>query len=421
VSALLPPVFFAGGITSFAAALVALPFLVPLLGEHFYQAPVLAVTHLVTLAWVSQVIMGVLYRYVPGLTKQPLPYPGLAVVQWAAFVGGAAGLVVHLWLGRWTGTAWSAGILAAAGSLLCLNLWIMIARAPRRGVAEVGIVGASALLIAAALVGLLLALNKTHQLLPGTTFTNLSAHVHLAALGWVGITICALSFRFLPAFLLPTLDLTGAALRQVVLLAAWVVLLVATLLAPSRFVWLAALGVAAAFAAYLVLLARLVASHRLPIDWTARHAMASGVWLAIAIGLGLALLGRSVDLAPGAQLAAAYGIAALFGWMTNLVIGISYKLFPGFVAAARSERGRMAVPIATLGVAQRAQVPIFLLVNAGLVATVGGLAIGWVPMAVVGSVAVAAGGLAYVALTARTLAFTVIDPGRQRTSLAVLP
>jgi hypothetical protein len=296
----------------------------------------------------------------------------------------------------------------------------MIGRAPRRGVAEVGIVGASAFLVAAALVGLLLALNKEHYFLRGGTFTNLGAHVHLAALGWVGVTISALSFRFLPAFLLPTRDLTVAARRQVLLLAAWVVLLVASLLAPSRIIWLAALGVAVALAVYLVLLARLVASHRLPIDWTARHAMASGVWLAIAIALGLALLGIRVDVTPGARLGAAYGVAGLLGWMTNLVIGISYKLFPGFVAAARSERGRMAVPIASLGVAQWAQAPIFMLMNAGLGSTVAGLAVGWVAMAVVGSVAVTAGGLAYVALTARTLAFALTDPGRPQTSLPVI-
>ena len=421
VSALLPVAFFAGGIASLAGALVALPFLVPLRGEHFYQARVLAVTHLVTLGWVSAVIMGVLYRYVPGLTKQPLPYPRVAIVQWAAFVGGTAGLVTNFWLGRWTGTAWSAGVLAVAAVLLCANLWRMIGRAPRRGVAEVGIVGASAFLVTAALVGLSLALNKEHGFLPGATFTNLGGHVHLAALGWVGVTISALSFRFLPAFLLPTLDLTGAARRQVLLLAAWVVLLAATLFASHRLVWLAALGVAAAFGVYLVLLVRLVGSHRLPIDWTARHAMASGVWLAFAIALGLALLGTGVDQPSGARLGAAYGVAGLLGWMTNLVIGISYKLFPGFVAAARRERGLPAAPITSLGVAQRAHAPIFALVNAGLAATVAGLAAGWMVSAVVGGGAVTIGGLAYVALSARTLAFTVTNPGPPRTSLPVLP
>jgi len=149
--------------------------------------------------------------------------------------------------------------------------------------------------------------------------------------------------------------------------------------------------------------------------------VASGVWLAIAMGLGLWMVGTRVDLEPGARLAAAYGVAALLGWMTNLVVGISYKLFPGFVAAARSERGRGAVPIASLGVPQRAQAPIFLLVNAGLGATVAGLCAGWSTTAFAGSVSVTAGGLAYVALIGRTLVFTLVDPARSRDPLAVLP
>lgn len=420
VSALLPPAFFACAVTSLALALVLLPLLVPLLGEHFYQPPVLAATHLVTLGWISMVIMGVLYRYVPGLTKQPLPYPRVAVVQWAMFVGGVLGIVGHFWLGRWTGTAWSAGVIAVAGVLLCANLWTMIHRGPGRGVAEVGILAASGFLVAAALLGLLLAVNKERQILGGSTFGNLGAHVHLAALGWVGVTISALSFRFLPAFLLPTLDLSAAARRQVILLATWVVLLAATLLATSWIVVPAALGVVGALAAYLVMLGRLVRSHRMPIDWTARHAMASGIWLLIAMGLGIALLATRVDVAPGARLGAAYGLAGLLGWMTNLVMGISYKLFPAFVAAARRERGRAAVPIAALGVPAWGQAPIFIALNAGLAVTVAGVAAGS-QLAFAGSLVVTAGGLLYASLTARTLAYTLVDPTRVATPLPIVP
>jgi len=100
---------------------------------------------------------------------------------------------------------------------------------------------------------------------------------------------------------------------------------------------------------------------------------------------------------------------------------ISYKLFPGFVAAARSERGRGAVPIASLGVPRWAQAPIFGLVNAGLGATVAGLCAGWPTAAFAGSIGVTAGGLTYVAVVARTLAFALVDPARSRSPLPVLP
>src|SRR5579885_610020 len=86
---------------------------------------------------------------------------------------------------------------------------------------------ATTALVAAAILGTLLAADKQRGFLGGDVVTNLAAHAHLAALGWVGLTVCALSFRFLPAFLLPTAEVADAARRLVALLAAAVLALVA--------------------------------------------------------------------------------------------------------------------------------------------------------------------------------------------------
>ncbi len=99
----------------------------------------------------------------------------------------------------------------------------------------------------------------------------------------------------------------------------------------------------------------------------------------------------------------------------------AWALFPSFVAAARRERDRPVASIASLGVPQWAQPPIFLLVNTGLGATVAGLAAGWTTVAVAGSLGVTVGGLAYAALTTRTLAYTVIDPPPSRNTLSIVP
>jgi hypothetical protein len=273
----------------------------------------------------------------------------------------------------------------------------------------------------AAVLGMLLALDKDLPFLGGSLLTNLSAHAHLAAVGWVGTTICALSFRFLPAFLLPEVDLTPAARRQVVLLAGGVTLLVALLLVRSALVPLAAAVVALAIVRYLALLARLVRARRMPIDWTARHALASALWLALTLGVGLVLAMHGAEDVFGVRLAAAYGVAGLLGWMSNILIGVSYKLFPGFVAATRAERGRPALPIADLGVPGGARPVVLVLFNGGVAVLVLGLLAGWVPLATAGAVGLTAAGALYGVTTARTLAFTVLEPRRPVSSLAVLP
>ena len=420
-AALLPPCFFAMAVVSFATALAASPFLLDEVASFFYQPSVLALTHTLTLGWVSLTIQGVLYRYVPGLTKCPMPYPRLAVAQCATFATGTAALVTAFGFHRWPPATGAAALLVVSGVLLCCNMWPMLLASPRRGVAEVGIIASTGFLVVAAALGMLLAADKTWPLLRGSLLTNLGAHAHVAALGWVGATIVALSFRFLPAFLMPTVDLTPIAKRLVTAVAVAVVVLAALLLARSGVAAAAAGALAALFLVYAGLVLRLIASRRLPMDWTAWHAVASAGWVAFCAIAGIVLAANGAGDAVGARLAAAYGVAGIVGWMSNLIVGVSYKLFPGFVSAARSERRRPPVPLAVLGVPKGVPPVVFPALNAGVLAVVVGLLVERAWMLHGGGVVLALTGLTYATAAGRTLLFVVRDPRGAWHPLSVLP
>jgi hypothetical protein len=421
MAAFLPPCFFAVAVASFASALVAAPFLLDEVAAFFYQPHVLALTHVLTVGWVSLTIQGVLYRYVPGLTKQPIPHPRLAVVQGATFALGGAGLVAGFWVHRWGPVAMSAGVLVASACLLCANLWPMLRASPERGVAEVGIMLSTAFLVAAAMLGMLLAIDKSRPVLRGSLLTNLAAHVHLAAVGWVGATIVALSFRFLPAFLMPTVDLTRIARRLVVALALAVATLAGLLLAQSDVARAAAGALAALVLVYVALLLRLVTRRRMPMDWTAWHAVASAGWVAVAALAGTVLVVVGGNDVVGTRIAAAYGVAGIVGWMSNLIVGVSYKLFPGFVAAARTQLGRPAVPMAVLRVPAQLPPIVFAGLNVGVVAIVLGILVDVSPAVLLGGTLLAATGILYAIGTERTLLFTVREPRGEWGPLSVLP
>src|SRR5579883_545832 len=373
-AALLPPCFFAPAVAFFATALVLAPAVAPDLRTHFYQPHVLALVHMLTLGWISMVMMGVLYRYVPGLTKRPVPFPRLAVAQWASFVAGTTALIGGFWTGSWPTATAAAGTLATSAVLLCANLWPMLRAARRLGVAELGVGLATTALVAAAILGTLLAADKQRGFLGGDVVTNLAAHALVAALWW------------------------RSALTPV-----------------------AALAVAAALAAYAALAARVVRTHRLPLDWTARHAIASVGWCLVTAAAGLVLCVLGGQGEHGVHLAAAYGAVGLLGWLSNLVIGVSYKLFPGFDAGTRSERARRPVPLAVLGVPERVQPAVFVAFNLGTATLAGGLLGDLVWLVVGGMLVSAAAAVLYAASTARTLAFAVLDPRRPPDPLAVLP
>jgi hypothetical protein len=420
-AALLPPCFFAPAVAAFATALIAAPVLLGEVGAFFYQPRVLALTHLLTLGWVSLTIQGVLYRYVPGLTKQPVPHPRLAIVQWATFVAGAAGLVAGFWMHRWPATTAAAAVLVVSSVLLCAEMWPMLLRAPRRGVAEVGLLLSTGFLVVAASLGALLAADKLRPILHGSVLTNLGAHAHLAALGWVGTTIAALSFRFLPAFLLPTVDLTATARRLVVGLCAAVVVLAISLLTRSDVARGAAAALTALVVMYAVLVLRLVASRRMPMDWTAWHAVAGTGWVVFCGLCGTVLAWHGAGDELGARLAAAYGAAAIVGWMSNLIVGVSHKLFPGFVAAARAQRNCSPVPLVVLGMPDHLPPLVFALLNGGTLLVVLTLLARWSSLLPIGGGLLALAGGLYAAGAGRTLLFTVRDPRGRPDPLAVLP
>jgi hypothetical protein len=114
-------------------------------------------------------------------------------------------------------------------------------------------------------------------------------------------------------------------------------------------------------------------------------------------------------------------VIALLGWMSNLLIGMSYKLFPGFVAAARAERGLRALPMAELGASTRVQAAVFVLHNLAVAMVVAALLADHGALLGAGTVLLACGALAYAVATMRTLACALFDPPPSRDPLRILP
>ena len=186
--------------------------------------------HTFTLGWITASIMGVMYRYVPALTRHPISYPRLAMWQFALFVIGTIGIISHFANGIWAGTWFSAGILIVSIAMFAVNMIPCLYPKLGHGVAETGLFLSTCFLFVAASIGFTLSLDKTYNFLGGDVLTNLASHVHFAAIGWVALTICAVSYRMLPAFLLPTIHLPRSTTWQLWALAMATIALGVTLL-----------------------------------------------------------------------------------------------------------------------------------------------------------------------------------------------
>lgn len=400
----LPMHFLTSAVTFFGVGVALAPWAVGDLLDFYYQPRLLALTHTMTLGWITSAMMGVMYRYVPALTKRPLRYPRLAHVQFWLFVFSVAGIIVHFDIGEWVATWLAAAMVVLSVSLFALNMLFCLAPAAGRGVAETGMLLAILYLLVAAILGLLLALDKTYGFLHGSVLTNLAAHAHLAAVGWVSLTICAVSYRMIPAFLLPEVELPRAAIWQLYGLAIGVAGLGAALLGGIGGAPIWSGTILLALLAYVAVLASLVRNRRMPIDWAMRHALAGVASLVLSAGLGLTLMRIDPGSELGNRVAGAYGVLGLFGWVTNFIIGMSYHLFPGFVTGLRATVGWPRLAISELAL-PRCRPFVFFSLNAGVLALACGLITGQGLLARLGTVVIAGGGLVYVAVMARTLGY----------------
>lgn len=412
--ALLPINFLILAVFSFAVGVAAMPLVVrSVVAEYFYGLWQLALVHTFALGWVTASIMGVMYRYVPALTRRGLPFPRLAVVQFALFLIGASGMVSHFIIGVWFGLWLAAIVVVFSAILFAVNLIPPLWRHVTSGVAETGMFGAVCFLLAAAVLGLLLAMDKSYHFMGGSLLTNLGAHVVLAAIGWVTLAVCAVSYRMLPAFILPKVALARTAIWQIYALIVGVVALATTLLAglPGAFLWAAL--VVASLLAYVVTMAQLILARRIALDWATRHALAGLLWMLAAIAAGLTLAWSGAGSGEGSRIAAAFGAAGLLGFFSNFIIGMSYHLFPGFVVRARGVRGWAAAKAGRLS-DPRPRPAIFVLFNTGVVVLAVGLLAGNVTVAQAGAVVTALGGLTYSAIMLWTLSFAYrgAAPGR---------
>lgn len=403
--ALLSINFFVLAVLFFATGVVALaPIARGVVAGYFYGPWPLALVHTFTLGWITASVMGVMYRYGPALTHGQIPFPRLAVAQFVLFVIASTGMVTHFALGVWLGTWLAAIVMLVSLLLFALNLMPLLWPQTGRGVAETGMFGAICFLLATGTLGVLLAMDKRYGFMGGSLLTNLGAHVALAAVGWVTLAICAVSYRMLPAFILPTTALPRTAIYQLYALAAGVLGLAATLLVSLRggAAWGAL--VVLSLLAYLATMARLTRARRIPLDWTARHALVGLVWLIAATAAGVALLLAGAESLTGSRVAAAFGAAALLGFFSNFIIGMSYHLFAGFVVRARAAAGWTAVTADSL-VYTRLRLPVFAAFNGGVAILVAGFLTGTSVLAESGAALVTIGGVVYVAAALRTLSF----------------
>lgn len=168
----------------------------------FAAAPVIAVTHLVTLGWITTTIMGALYQMLPTALGCEIRWRLLAWVTGILHVLGLLGFVTGLWMG-WPGLVAGGGVsVGIALAIFALNLAMTLPRATTRDLTWWALAYAAGFLVVTLILGVALAANWRWGFLGTTQGIARVTHATVALGGWVLLIIIGVSQRLLPMFLL---------------------------------------------------------------------------------------------------------------------------------------------------------------------------------------------------------------------------
>ncbi len=345
--------------------------------DFYYQAHLLAITHLITLGWITTTIMGASFLVAPLIFSTPLYSERLGRWQFPLLVFGIAVMVVHFWTGQYRGLATGAVLVLAATILFLVNLSMTLRRISRTDVALPYLVAALTYLAATVILGNLMALDKALDFLGGQVLATIHGHAHLAALGWVSLMILGVGHKMIPLLTASTPEEARRSWRRFWLLNMGILGLFLSLVARSRWVLPIALAVVLGFASALWRLSRPWREGKKPrLDWSTQHVLAAFGCLVLTILLGLTLAsGLLGEDALAARVAVVYAFLGLVGWITLMIIGMSYRVIPLLVWLHRYSRIVHDQPVPRVAelYSARWQVWSFLLLAPGVALTAGAL------------------------------------------------
>lgn len=324
--------FYIYAAVSFFAATLLLFFSVTDFTQNYFHPHILAITHIMTLGWGTMIILGASHQLVPVIAESALYSNKLA---WVSFVLAGAGipvLVIGFYAFDMMAARWGGSFIVFAVISYIINLAGTMAKSKHENVQAVFVFTASLWLLATTVLGLLLVFNFTYPLLNLSSTDYLSLHAHLGIIGWFLLLITGVGSRLIPMFLISKYNsktklwliygfINGGLLSFVFFFLYTnnhLLLLVPTILVT---VGIALFG-NFCYKAYRERI-------RKKMDEQMKISLLSVLLLSLPI-LFVFILIAALLIADTANtsVGTAYGFVIIFGWITTIILGMTFKTLP---------------------------------------------------------------------------------------------
>ena len=321
---------------SFLVATVLLFLSSPSLLQHYFQPHILAITHTMALGFGTMIILGSSHQLVPVLIEGKLYSNTLAYISFGLAAIGIPILVYSFYVFDMGEPAKFGGTLVLLSIFaFIINIAMSMLRSKHKNVHAVFVFTASLWLFLTVFLGLLLVYNFSYYLLPNNSLHYLPLHAHAGIIGWFLLLIIGVGSRLIPMFLISKYTNTK--------LLWWIYALIngslISYMIPFYFFPLISLTLFSVLMLAIAILLFICYCYRSftqrirhKLDNQMKISILSVLMMAIPVMLLIFMIGvLAAASKENIKIIIAYGFLIFFGWITAIIMGMTFKTLPFIV------------------------------------------------------------------------------------------
>ena len=319
--------------------------------QHYFHPYTLAITHTMALGWGTMIIFGASHQLLPVLVEGKLDSNLLAYLTFIFAAIGIPFLVAGFYMFQ-MGWLVQFGAILINIAVICYltNVIMSIYNSKKYNIHAWFIATASLWLFSTTFFGLLLVFNFTRSILPKDSVAYLTIHAHLGIVGWFLLLVIGVGSRLIPMFLISkyTNDKTLWQIFILINLSLIGFIILKLMNYPVTYYYIVlAFGLCgiALFGNFCRM------THKVRIRKSVDEQMKVSLLSVLQMLIPIVVLLIVIMLFPSkkyADMSILYGFCIFFGWLTAIILGMTFKTLPFIVwnkeYSKKAHAGRTPVP-----------------------------------------------------------------------------
>ncbi|MCO6460479.1 MAG: hypothetical protein J5I59_03685 [Saprospiraceae bacterium] len=324
--------FYAYAALSFVLSAFLLLLNTDLSDAHYFYPTTLAITHIMTLGWGTMIIFGASHQLLPVLVEGKLDNELLA---YTAFGFMASGIPILIYSFYTFNTGWwmisGAGLINLGVICYLINVLLSSFKSQKRNVHAWFIIAAGLWLMSTTVFGLLLVLNFNFPVFSAESLHYLSIHAHMGLAGWFLLLVMGVGSRLIPMFLISKYTNNRTLWVIFSIINAGLILFLISEYFELNLTYLTL----ALFLIAIILFGRhCYRAYKVRIRKNVDEQMKTSLISVVQMVLPIIVLLCILLVLPSNQsprLVILYGFCILFGWITAIIFGMTFKTLPFIV------------------------------------------------------------------------------------------